>query len=538
MKKIALLSVYDKTGIVDIARFLMEIGHSIISTEGTFAALVAADVKASEVSKYTGADEILDGRVKTLHPKIHSGLLARRGNRHNMEFLEQNQIDPIDVVVVNLYPFVEKAKEGLSLVDLVDFIDIGGPTIIRAAAKNCDNVVVISDPGEYSATINEWRENGGLCISTRRRLAGKAFALCSAYDDAIAARFLKSMDAQADITPGNGSESCGSIVSISDRGAAPKPGGNDLPDRLELAYRKESNLRYGENPHQRAAWYLPVTRPNFGTLSEFIQHQGKDLSFNNLRDLDAAWRVVSEFEQIACVGVKHSAPCAAALGTSIFDAWEKTWAADSLSLFGGIVAFNNLLDEETASSLVKHFLELVAAPEITPEALEVFKQRRGLRVLTIPQFPTDRWELIPVGGGICFQESDCDFTPVEEWFYPTRMKPTDEQIEDLAFALRVVKHVKSNGIVVAAAKKTLGIGTGQPNRIGAVELALKGRELRGAVIASDAFFPFDDAIRIAGLAKIGAIIQPGGSIRDREVIAACDESGIAMAITERRHFRH
>ena len=534
MEKIALLSVYDKTGIVDIARFLIKAGYSIISTGGTFAALVEAGLKVGEVSKYTGADEVLDGRVKTLHPKIHSGLLARRENKRDMDFLEKNHISPIDVVVVNLYPFTEKAEEGVSLASLVDFIDIGGPAIIRAAAKNCDDVVVISNPNEYPLIMDEWQKNGGLPISTRKRLAGNAFNLCSAYDDAIAARFLKDMGEQ--VAAGNVSKSRKCGESISNDAAEPKP--EDLPDRLEFIYRKGSELRYGENPHQRAAWYLPAAQSNLGALSEFIQHQGRDLSFNNLRDLDAAWRSVSEFGQTACVGVKHAAPCAAALGVSILDAWEKTWASDSLSLFGGIVAFNGLLDEETASSLAAHFLELVAAPKITPEALEVFKQRKNLRVLTIRQPPTGRWEFVPLDGGVCFQEVDCGFAPPEEWKYPTRVKPTNNQIEDLSFAMRVVKHVKSNGIVVAAAKKTLGIGTGQPNRVGAVELALKGREFRGAVIASDAFFPFDDAIRIAGLAGIRAIVQPGGSIRDQEVISACDELGIAMAITGRRHFRH
>jgi len=538
MKRIALISVYDKTGIVDIAGFLIEIGYSVISTGGTLAALMTAGVKVSEVSKYTGADEILDGRIKTLHPKIHAALLARRKSNHDMEFLQQNCIDPIDVAVVNLYPFIEKAEEGLSLTNLVDFIDIGGPAIIRAAAKNCDDVVVISDPNEYPAIINEWRESGELCISTRRRLAGRAFTFCATYDNAIAARFLKDMNEQAAAIQEKDSGSRGFMTSISDYATVTKPRSSDLPDRLELSYKKERELRYGENPHQRAACYLPLERSDFGALSEFIQHQGNELSFNNLRDLDAAWRTVFEFEQTACVGVKHASPCAVALGVSALDAWEKTWAADSLSLFGGIVAFNGLVDEKTASSLVGHFLEVVAAPKLTLGALEVFKKRRKLRVLTIQGPPADRWEFAPIDGGICLQEVDRGFRSAEEWTYPTRVKPTDDQIEDLAFALRVAKHVKSNGIVVASAKKTLGIGAGQPNRIGAVELALKGRKLRGAVIASDAFFPFADAIHIAGSAEVGAIVQPGGSIRDREITAACDELGIAMAITGRRHFRH
>jgi len=536
VEKIALLSVYDKTGIVDIARFLIEAGYSIISTGGTFAVLVEAGLEVGEVSKYTGADEILDGRVKTLHPKIHSGLLARRENKRDMEFLEKKHINPIDVAVVNLYPFIEKAEEGVSLTNLVNFIDIGGSAIIRAAAKNYDDVVVITNPSEYPLIMDEWQENGELLISTRRRLAGRAFNLCSAYDDAVAARLLEDMGAQAAV--GNAARSRECEKSIPDVSAEPRLKEGDLPDRLEFTYRKGSELRYGENPHQRAGWYLPAAQSSSGALSELIQHQGKALSFNNLRDLDAAWRTVSEFEQTACVGVKHAAPCAAALGTSTLDAWEKTWASDSLSLFGGIVTFNDRLNEETATSLVGNFLELVAAPEITLGALEVFKERKNLRVLTIQQPPTGRWEFVSVDGGICLQEVDCSAAPAEEWEYPTRVKPTSNQIEDLSFAMRVVKHVKSNGIVVAAAKKTLGIGTGQPNRVGAVELALKGRVFRGAVIASDAFFPFDDAIRIAGPAGIRAIVQPGGSIRDQEVIAACDELGIAMAITGRRHFRH
>lgn len=501
----ALLSVYDKTGIVEFARFLNEKGLSLLSTGGTYKALRDAGIDVTEVSEYTGAEEILDGRVKTLHPRIHGGLLGRRDDAGHVKTMVEQGIDPIDVVVVNLYPFFEKSGEGLPLDELVEFIDIGGPTMIRAAAKNHAHVAVVSDPSDYDELIDEWKDEGELDIRTRRRLAGKVFALTGAYDSAVAASLL---------------------------------GNETAPEWFTSSYRKVSDLRYGENPHQNAAWYVPSSSADFGALSDLVQHQGKELSFNNLRDLDGAWRVVSEFEELACVGVKHAAPCGVALGRTALDAWEKARDADPVSIFGGIVAFNKVVDEAAALSLAELFLEVIAAAGYTAGALEVLKKKKNLRVLTIARPSSDRWEALPVDGGICLQEVDRGFAAESEWTFPTEQKPSPAQMADLAFAWKVVKHVKSNGIALVSGLTTLGIGTGQPNRVGAVKIALEGKDVSGAVLASDAFFPFDDAVKIAAVAGISAIIQPGGSVRDDDSIKACNEAGIAMVFTGRRHFRH
>lgn len=505
MTKRALLSVYDKTGIVDFARFLIDTGYSLLSTGGTYRTLSEEGVDVTEVSEYTGAEEILDGRVKTLHPKIHGGLLGRRDDDRHLKVMAEQGIDPIDVVVVNLYPFFEKSGEGLPMEKLVEFIDIGGPTMLRAAAKNHAHVAVVSDPSDYEALMSEWTRDGCLRLSTRLLLAGKVFALTGAYDSAVATSIL---------------------------------GLDETPDWLSFSYKKAVDLRYGENPHQKAAWYVPSSAAAFGALSDLVQHQGKEMSFNNLRDLDGAWRTVSEFDELACVGVKHAAPCGVALGSTVLEAWEKARDADPVSIFGGIVVFNRELDESAASSLSELFLEVIAAPGYTMGALEVFKKKKNLRVLTIRRPSTDRWEALPVDGGFCLQEVDREFTPESEWTVQTKVKPTTGQMADMSFAWKVVKHVKSNGIALVSGKTTIGIGTGQPNRVGAVKIALEGKDARGAVLASDAFFPFDDAVKTAAAAGINAIIQPGGSIRDKESIKACDEAGIAMVFTGRRHFRH
>ncbi len=505
MAKLALLSVYDKTGIVEFARFLITSGLSLLSTGGTYKALKEAGIEVTEVSEYTGAQEILDGRVKTLHPKIHGGILGRRDDESHIKTMEEQSIDPIDVVVVNLYPFFEKSGEGLNMDKLVEFIDIGGPTMIRAAAKNYTHVAVISDPSDYEEIVAEWKTDGGLGLPTRRHLAGKVFALTGAYDSAVSASLL---------------------------------GTDKAPTWLSSSYKKVSNLRYGENPHQRAAWYIPSSSAAFGALSDLVQHQGKELSFNNLRDLDGAWRSVSEFDELACVGVKHAAPCGVALGTTTLNAWERARDADSVSIFGGIVAFNRVVDEDAASSLAELFLEVIAAPGYSDAALKVFQKKKNLRILTINRPAADKWEALPVDGGICLQEVDRGFAPESDWTVPTKIKPTENQMADLAFAWKVVKHVKSNGIAVASGRSTLGIGTGQPSRVGAVKIALEGIDCAGAVLASDAFFPFDDAVTTAVAAGISAIIQPGGSKRDSDSIRACNEAGITMVFTGRRHFRH
>ncbi|MCG8453923.1 MAG: bifunctional phosphoribosylaminoimidazolecarboxamide formyltransferase/IMP cyclohydrolase [Spirochaetales bacterium] len=505
MAKRALLSVYDKTGIVEFARFLINQGYSLLSTGGTFRELTSAGVEVEDVASYTGSDEILDGRVKTLHPKVHGGLLGRRDDPSHCAQMKERGMDPIDVVVVNLYPFFEKSGEGLAFEELVEFIDIGGPTMIRSAAKNHAHVAVFSDPADYAPAMEEWQTAGGLGEATRRRLAGKVFALTGAYDSAVAAAML---------------------------------GNTEAPQWLSSSYAKAADLRYGENPHQKAAWYVPSSSAAFGALSDFHQHQGKELSFNNLRDLDGAWRCVSEFSQGACVGVKHAAPCGVALGDTPLAAWEAARDGDPVSIFGGIAAFNREVDASAAESLCELFLEVIAAPGYTEEALKIFEKKKNLRVLTIHRFSSDQWEALPVDGGICLQETDHEFTNPQEWTVATTMAPTPEQMVDLEFAWKVAKHVKSNGIVVAKNGRTLGIGSGQPNRVGAVRLALDGKDAQGAVMASDAFFPFDDGVKTASAAGVSAIVQPGGSVRDGDSIAACDASGMAMVFTGKRHFRH
>lgn len=516
MEKRALISVYDKTGAAEIAGFLIDRGFSLISTGGTRLALEEAGLAVEDVSNCTGADEILGGRVKSLHPAIHGGILARRDDPGHMRELTERGIAPIDVVVVNLYPFLEKSGENMPPDELLEFIDIGGPAMIRAAAKNHPHVAVISSPGDYPGVMDEWRAEGCLSSRTRRRLAAEVFALTAAYDAAIAASLAS--ESQSSETP-----------------AAP-----EAPERLTFSYRKADTLRYGENPHQSAAWYVPAASSAFGALSDLVLHQGKPLSFNNLRDLDAAWRAVSEFESPACIGVKHAAPCGAALASSPAEAWTRTREADPVSIFGGVAAFNREVDQQTADLLMDIFLEVIAAPAYTSGALDRFSRKKNLRVLTLERPPADQWEALPVDGGICLQTADRGFLPPSEWRVPTRIRPTEEQQGNLEFAWRVVKHVKSNGIVLAARRAVAGIGGGQPNRVGAVNLAVSaaGEKARGAVMASDAFFPFGDAVEAAARAGITAVIQPGGSLRDEDSIKACDEAGIAMVFTGRRHFRH
>ncbi len=507
MKKIALVSVYNKVGIVELAQFLVKENYSLISTGGTSKVLTEANLPVTQVSEYTGTAEILDGRVKTLHPRIHGGILGRRDDKTHTETMTAMDINPIDVVVVNLYPFFEKSGENLPFDELVEFIDIGGPAMLRSAAKNYTCVAVLTDPADYIPLMNEWRTaDGNLSRSSKQRLAGKAFALTGAYDSAIARTLLP----------------------------------DDAPEFLSSSYRKKSDLRYGENPHQKAAWYVPVSPSDYGALSSLEQHQGKELSFNNLRDLDGAWRAVNEHRSPACVGVKHAAPCAASLADTPLEAWTRVRKADPVSIFGGIVAFNCEVDEETAQSLSDLFLEVIAAPKYSQSALAQFQNKKNLRVITLPGPPAAPWEALPIDGGLCLQEIDRGFIPEAEWTVPTRIKPTKKQMIDLAFAWRVVKHVKSNGIVLAADTSTVGIGSGQPNRIGAVEIAIAaaGPEARGAVLASDAFFPFDDGITSAVEAGIKAVIQPGGSLRDMDSIKVCDAAGIPMLFTGRRHFKH
>lgn len=499
--KRALISVFDKNGILEFAQFLIKHNVEIISTGGTYRYLKENGVPVIEVAEVTKAPEMLDGRVKTLHPNIHGGILAIRDNEEHMSTIKARGIDPIDMVVVNLYPFFKKVNEDLTFEEKVEFIDIGGPTMLRSAAKSFKDVVVISDTADY-ATVMAEMEVGEISFETRKRLAGKVFNLTSAYDAAISAFLL----------------------------------GDEMPQYLNASYEKVMDLRYGENPHQKAAYYVSTT--DSGAMKDFEQLNGKELSFNNIRDMDVAWKVACEFEEPACCGVKHSTPCGAAVGKDIYEAYTKAYECDPVSIFGGIVALNKEVDLATAQELVKIFLEIVIAPSFTQEALDVLKTKKNLRVIKCNHKPMDKVNLVKVDGGILVQDEDLSFSTNYETV--TEKSPSEEELSDLDFGMKIVKHVKSNAIVVVKDKMAIGIGNGETNRIWPTEQAIEraGERIEGAVLASDAFFPFRDVVDTCAKHGIKAIIQPGGSIRDKESIEACNEHGIAMIFTGMRHFKH
>ncbi|MDR1876743.1 MAG: bifunctional phosphoribosylaminoimidazolecarboxamide formyltransferase/IMP cyclohydrolase [Flavobacteriaceae bacterium] len=501
--KRALLSVSDKTNLIDFSLFLISRGYEIISTGGTYKHLRAGGVNVIEIDEITHFPEMLDGRVKTLHPNIHGGILALRDNENHLRTIAEHQIQPIDMVVVNLYPFFEKMNTGLSEPEMIEFIDIGGPSMLRSAAKNFKSVTVISQVEDYEQVTKEITENGDTTLATRKLLAGKVFNLTSAYDAAISTYILQ----------------------------------DDYPRYLNISYEKVENLRYGENPHQKAAFYIDKTKD--GTMKDFEQLQGKGLSFNNFRDMDMAYKVVSEFSEIACCAVKHSTPCGVALGSSVAEAYQKTFECDPVSIFGGIVAFNKEVDVKTAELLAPVFLEIVIAPSFTDEALRVFSTKKNLRVIKVKKSLVDTVEFIKVDGGLLVQ--DTDKVNASEFEQVTLLAPTKEQLEDLIFAQKIVKHAKSNAIVVASGKQAIGIGAGQTNRIWAARQAIeraREKKTEGLVLASDAFFPFRDVVDVSAENGIKAIIQPGGSIRDKESIEACNEYKIPMVFTGVRHFKH
>ena len=508
----ALLSVSDKTGILELARFLVERGVELVSTGGTARLLAEAGLPVTEAGSLTGFGEFLDGRVKTLHPAIHAGLLARRDRGEHLAELERREITPIDLLVVNLYPFEETLAAGAAFDACIEQIDIGGPAMIRAAAKNHAFVAVVVDPADYAGLMAALGEKGGTDLATRRRLARKAFARTAAYDAAIATWLA---------------------------GAT----GEFLPERLPVAGRRASELRYGENPHQKAALYA-VGTPRPGVVGA-RQLQGKALSYNNILDADAAFELVAEFADPALVIVKHNNPCGVAEGSDPLDVWRRALACDPVSAFGGIVAFNRPLEADLAEELAKIFLEVVIAPEIRPEAAAVLAARRNLRVLEtggLPE-PESRTPLLrSVAGGFLAQERDAGSVDAADLRRVTARAPTEAELRDLLFAWKVAKHVRSNAIVLARGRATVGIGAGQMSRVDAVEIAVrKAESQRGArpcVVASDAFFPFPDGLVAAIEAGATAAIQPGGSVRDAEVIRAADEAGIAMLFTGMRHFRH
>ena len=516
--KQALISVSDKSGIVEFARSLASFRISLLSTGGTAALLRGAGLAVTEVADYTGFPEMLDGRVKTLHPRIHAGILARRDLREHADALKAAGIPPIDLVVVNLYPFAETvARAECALADAIENIDIGGPTMVRAAAKNYQHVAVVTDPRDYETLVREMTSaNGALGAETRFRLAQKAFSHTAAYDGAIS-NYLTALD--------------------------PAGQRSEFPSQLNLHYALVQRLRYGENPHQNAAFYRePRAVP--GAIGNYVQHQGKELSYNNIADADAAWECVKTFSEPACVIVKHANPCGVAVGGDAADAYRKAFATDPTSAFGGIIAFNRALDAAAAEAVAQQFVEVVIAPAIAEDGHAIFSRKPGIRALTVPLAAgANAYDFKRVGGGLLVQTSDILNVGQDSVRTVTKMRPTSQQLDDLLFAWRVAKFVKSNAIVFCGGGRTLGIGAGQMSRVDSARIASikaenAGLTLSGAVVASDAFFPFRDGVDVVAQAGARAIIQPGGSLRDEEVIAAADEHGIAMVFTGVRHFRH
>lgn len=500
MKKRALISVFDKEGILDFAKFLVSKDVEIVSTGGTYRYLKENGLNVIEINEVTNFPEMLDGRVKTLHPLVHAGILAIRDNEEHMNTLKERDIHTIDYVIVNLYPFFEKVKEDLSFEEKVEFIDIGGPTMLRAAAKNFQDVVVISNKNDYSLVMNEIEAEGKVSFGTKKKLAGKVFNLMSAYDGAIANFLLED---------------------------------EEYPEYLSVSYKKMQNLRYGENSHQSAAVYGLATYD--GAMNTFETLNGKELSYNNFKDVDIAWKCVNEFEETACCALKHNTPCGVATGETSYDAYMKAYTVDPTSIFGGIVAFNKRVDKKTAEEMVKIFLEVIAAPEYDEDALEVLKTKKSLRVLKFNNVPKAEQYMVTVDGAMLVQDEDNKL--IDEIKVVTEKQPTEEEMKDLIFGMKVVKYVKSNAIVVAHDGVALGIGGGQVNRIWPTEDALK-RGKGATILASDAFFPFRDVVDEAAKYGIKAIIQPGGSLRDQESVDACNEHGISMVFTGFRHFKH
>ncbi|MGC4129715.1 MAG: bifunctional phosphoribosylaminoimidazolecarboxamide formyltransferase/IMP cyclohydrolase [Bergeyella sp.] len=504
MKKRALISVSDKTSLIDFAKFLETQNYELISTGGTFKHLIEAGLRPVQIDEVTEFPEMLDGRVKTLHPKVHGGLLAVRDNEEHMKTVQQHGIGLIDMVVVNLYPFFENANKDISLDEKVEFIDIGGPSMLRSAAKNFKSVTVITDVNDYSKIQEEISEFGNSKIETRKRLAGKVFNLTSAYDAAISQMLLD----------------------------------EEYPQYLNASYKKVSDLRYGENPHQSAAYYVSTTEN--GAMKDFEILGGKELSFNNLRDMDLCWKVVDEFKnEMACCAVKHSTPCGVAVGNSALETYQKTFECDPISIFGGIIATNYKIDKETAEELNKTFLEIVMATDFDEEALEILRKKKNLRIIKIKNPVSDKQTWVKIDGGMLVQGSDNQFS--DDIKTVTENEPTEEQKKSLLFAQRVVKYVKSNAIVVSNGVQAIGIGGGQVNRIWATQQAVERAKEKfdgDLVLASDAFFPFRDVVDFCAEQGIKAIIQPGGSMRDEESIQAANEHRIPMLFTGMRHFLH
>jgi phosphoribosylaminoimidazolecarboxamide formyltransferase / IMP cyclohydrolase len=506
MARLALLSVSNKTGLIDLARRLVEeFEFDLISSGGTAQALKDAGLPVTKVADYTGSPEILGGRVKTLHPRIHGGILARRDVAQDVADLENNQIRPIDLVVVNLYPFEETiAKPGVTLAEAVEQIDIGGPAMLRASSKNFAHLTVLCDPAQYDEYLQELRQNNGeASLEFRQKAALKGFLHTANYDRAIASYLAGTQ-------------------------------------QHTLSGTELQSLRYGENPHQSAAWYQTGTTPTGWAAANKLQ--GKELSYNNLVDLEAARRIITEFADTpAATIIKHTNPCGTALGDTIVEAYQKAFNADSTSAFGGIVALNRPIDAATAKELTKTFLECVVAPDCDAEAQQILAKKSNVRVLTLADLSSGPKTLIKeIAGGFLVQAADDILADTSKWQVVTEVQPTDDQLAELLFAWKVCKHVKSNAIVVTRDLTTLGVGAGQMNRVGSAKIALEqaGEKAKGAILASDGFFPFDDTIRAAAAAGITAIVQPGGSLRDQDSIKAANELGLVMVLTGVRHFLH
>ncbi|WP_100403660.1 bifunctional phosphoribosylaminoimidazolecarboxamide formyltransferase/IMP cyclohydrolase [Bacillus sp. FJAT-42315] len=511
MKKRALISVSDKSGIVDFAKELAALDIEIISTGGTKKMLEEANVPVMSVSDVTGFPEILEGRVKTLHPFIHGGLLAKRDQADHVKQMEEQNIVPIDIVCVNLYPFQQTiAKPDVTVEDAIENIDIGGPTMLRAAAKNHDYVTVIVDAVDYDTVLAELKADGETTKETRRKLAAKVFRHTASYD-AMIAKYMTELT------------------------------GEEQPETMTFTYELKQSLRYGENPHQQASFYQEPLGSAF-SVARSTQLHGKELSYNNIRDTDAALQIVKEFSEPAAVAVKHMNPCGVGVGTTIEEAYDRAYAADSTSIFGGIVALNRPVDKALAEKLHEIFLEIIVAPEFTEEALEVLTAKKNIRLLTLP-FDGEKSKekvLTSVEGGLLLQDLDNHSIEDADIRVATKREPTEEEWAAMKLGWKVVKHVKSNAIVVTNNEMTLGVGAGQMNRVGAAKIALEqaGEKAKGAALASDAFFPMNDTVEAAAKAGITAIIQPGGSIRDEDSIKKADEYGIAMVFTGVRHFKH
>ncbi|HWG58266.1 MAG TPA: bifunctional phosphoribosylaminoimidazolecarboxamide formyltransferase/IMP cyclohydrolase [Candidatus Acidoferrales bacterium] len=518
----ALISVYDKSGLADFARDLASLGVQIVSTGGTAKLLRDAGIPVRDISDLTGWPEMLGGRVKTLHPKVHGGILFQRGKPEDRKEASDQGIVPIDLVVVNLYPFsATAAKPGVTPEELIENIDIGGPAMVRSAAKNFQSVGVVTDPADYKRVSGELRAGGELSLATRLDLARKAYARTARYDGEIATE-LERLSA-------NGVVAMGSL--------------EKLPARIHVALERRQTMRYGENPHQAAALYTPAGRADSG-LAGARQLQGKELSYNNLVDLDAAWALAMEFAQPAAAIIKHNNPCGAAEDGSLRDAYVNALACDPVSAFGGVLAFNRALDFATAEEIGKLFVECILAPGYEPRALEVFAAKKNLRLLEMPAQPaSEGLQLKPILGGMLVQEPDAHHLSEGDLKVVTERAPSDAERRALLFGWKVCKHVKSNAIVFSRDSRTLGIGAGQMSRVDSVKIAVMkaavaGLKLAGSAVASDAFFPFPDGVEEAGKAGATAVIQPGGSVRDGEVIAAANKLGIAMVFTGIRHFRH